>query len=146
MADASSAARGADSPSAGDADSPSARDAKSSSAAEAKGEVVRSNPSPVRPSTPLRGNAPIDWRKGGYTLLAATASEHGAAELAARHYRGHGLRTGIYLDEGIGSPAYRVVVGQFDTTEEAVAARNALLREGRKGAFLVGPLPKRGGK
>jgi len=78
--------------------------------------------------------------------MAATASEHGAAELAARHYRGQGLRTGIYLDDGIGSPAYRVIVGQFDTAEEAVAARNALLREGRKGAFLVGPLPKRGGK
>jgi hypothetical protein len=122
------------------------RDADSPSVPEAEGDVIKSKPSPSTPASPLRGRAPIDWQKGGYTLIAATASEHGAAELAAQQYRGQGLRTGIYLDDGLGSPAYRVIVGQFETAEEAVAARKALLREGRKGAFLVDPLPMRGGE
>ena len=105
-----------------------------------------SSASSLRPASSLRGDAPIDWKKGGYTLMAATASDHRAAEIAAEQFRGYGLRTGIYLDRGPGSPAYRVIVGQFGSAEAAVAARKVLLIEGLEGAFLVGPLPVRSGE
>lgn len=122
--------------------------AGSAGSAESRGTAgsagtAGSGRSRAKPASSLRGDAPIDWERGGFTLMAVTASEHKAAESAARQYSRQGLRTGIYVDEGVGSRAYRVVVGQFESEEAAVAARQALLREGRSGAFLVGPLPVR---
>lgn len=105
-----------------------------------------SNAPRPRPFTPLRGREPIHWQEGGFTLMAVTRFDQISAETSAREYRNKGLRTGIYVDEGLGSRAYRVVVGQFATEEQAAAARRTLLGEGWKGAFLVESLPSQAGK
>ncbi len=118
------------------------------SAEDGEPDVRASTSNAPRPApfTPLRGREPIHWQEGGFTLMAVTRFDQASAESSARRYRNLGLRTGIYVDEGVGSPAYRVVVGQFKTEEQAAAARRTLLGEGWKGAFLVESLPSQTGK
>ena len=92
--------------------------------------------------TSLRGSAPLDWSRGGFTLHVATSSTRPEAESYATNLRRNGFRTGIYKDDsGRGSAVYRVVIGQFADERQAVAARQQLLGEGRKGAFIVQRLP-----
>jgi hypothetical protein len=90
----------------------------------------------------LWGAGGLDWSRGGYTLLVSTHFTRKKAEEASLRFRSEGFRSGIFVDdEGPGSTAYRVVVGQFETSDPAVSARRNLIKEGRKGAFLVHPLP-----
>lgn len=106
------------------------------------------DPTPAKSNVPLnrdeslRGSEPINWSQAGYTLLAISASSRSAAEAAALKFRRKGYRSGIYLDDSrLGSAVFRVVVGQFGSELDAVAARNRILRESLHGAFIVAPLP-----
>ena len=100
----------------------------------AAGRAARSQPSP---GSALWSSEGIDWAKGGYTLLVATRLDQRVAERDALHYRREGYRTGIMVDDtGPGSTAYRVVVGQFATMDQAGNALKALTARDQYGSVI----------
>lgn len=64
---------------------------------------------------------------GGYAWLVASDLVRDRAERRMLRFRLEGLRASLYTDtSGPGSPAYRVLVGQFDTPEDALRSRDWL--------------------
>lgn len=84
-------------------------------------------PAPARvtfPRTALFGGGGVAEDAGGFTWVLRTDLWAERAEDLMLHHRLRGLRADVVVDStGPGSPAYRVVAGQFATSEEALAAR-----------------------
>ena len=91
--------------------------------------VEKASPSSGRrgltvPRTALFGSGGLSLEKGGYTWVLATDLWAERAQDRMRIYRLQGYRADIYIDTtGRGSPAHRIVVGQFATAGQARAAR-----------------------
>jgi len=80
-----------------------------------------------RTRTGLRGQETVDLRNGGYSWVVSTYLDRLAADYLLFELRRGGYRSAIFVDDqGPGSPAYRVLVGQFATTETAFAVREAV--------------------
>ena len=91
----------------------------------------------------LLGNAPLNRTAGTYTWVIASDLWKNRVETAMLQYRLQNYRAELYLDtSGVGSPAYRIILGQFATEEEARAARSWLPSAVRAHASLMefGPL------
>lgn len=89
-------------------------------------EVAPENaPEPVRVSrSDLYGSGGLRSAEGAYTWVVRSDLWGERARDQMLRYRLRGFRTDVYVDStGRGSPAYRVVVGQFSTSAEAVAVR-----------------------
>jgi hypothetical protein len=66
----------------------------------------------------------VDEDAGGFTWVLRTDLWAERAQDLMLHHRLRGLRADVVVDTtGLGSPAYRVVAGQFATPDEALAAR-----------------------
>ena len=69
--------------------------------------------------------------------MIATFLNQALAEKFVQQYRQLGNRAGVLIDtKGLGSTAYRVVLGQFATERDALAARRQLPRDIRSAAIL----------
>jgi len=85
----------------------------------------------------LYGGGGMVAETGGYTWVVATDLWAERARARMLRYRLCGFRADIQVDTaGRGSPAHRVVLGQFATRTEALAARPWLPEEAR-GAWLL---------
>ncbi len=84
---------------------------------------------PDEPETPLRGSTPVSVPPG-YTVVIGSGATEAEAEALAAPYRELGYRTGILAGTSRGRRLYRVGVGQFETLQDAIAARDGALREG----------------
>jgi len=84
---------------------------------------------PAEPATPSSGR--IDVARGGYTLVVGSLTEQAVAEAQAERFRqrfsGESLPVDVLVSTSDGVTRYRVVVGQVETVEEAVALKNRLL-------------------
>ena len=79
------------------------------------------------PRTALYGGRGLASEKGGYTWVVATDLWAERAHARMLRYRLRGFRADVYVDAaGRGSPAHRIVLGQFTTKQEALAARSWL--------------------
>jgi hypothetical protein len=101
---------------------------------------TRSSTSAARPSTgtervswearvngSLYGAKRIDQSLGGYTWVVGTHLDRFKAEELAKKYWEEGYRSGLVIDKsGAGSPAFRVVIGQFPTEADAIFAQRKL--------------------
>lgn len=68
----------------------------------------------------LFGPGGVSPSDGGYTWVVGSELWAARAKDQMLVYRLRGLRADIYVDrEGPGSPAYRIIIGQFPTEEEA---------------------------
>ena len=91
--------------------------------------VEKASPSSGRrgltvPRTALFGSGGLSLENGGYAWVLATDLWAERARDRMRVYRLQGYRADIYVDTtGRGSPAHRIVVGQFATVGQARAAR-----------------------
>ena len=74
------------------------------------------------PFPQLRGSEPVDPSEGGVTWRLRTLSIPTEGDALVRGLRRGGFRTAVVTD----GTAYYVVVGQFETADEAEAAREAL--------------------
>jgi hypothetical protein len=62
----------------------------------------------------LRSMEAVDLSQGGYTWVVASYLDRWAADVRLRELRKDGYRASIFVDDiGRGSPAFRVLVGQF---------------------------------
>lgn len=87
--------------------------------------------------TALFGGGGVTDDAGGFTWVLHTDLWEERAQDAMLYHRLRGLRADMVVDTtGRGSPAYRVVAGQFDTPEEALAAR-VWLPDGPEGTWLL---------
>ena len=66
----------------------------------------------------------------GYTWVVGTFLHREAAEASVQQLRSAGYRTGLIVEDetGAGSPAYRVIVGEYATTALALRDRDRLPR------------------
>ncbi len=86
----------------------------------------------------LRGYAAISRSPGTYTWVIASDLWRERLEASVLNYRLQNLRAELYQDpRGRGSPVYRIVVGEFETEEEALTARAWLPPNARKNAYLI---------
>lgn len=107
-------------------------------AAERREEDTRRTDTTSRRSPALYGAQGVDASAGGYTWVVATHLRRDQAEQEVQRYRALGYRAGVYVDDdGPGSTAFRVVIGQFATTDEALAARRILSGDVRLGMWLL---------
>ena len=84
------------------------------------------------PRKALYGGGGMVAETGGYTWVVATDLWAERARARMLRYRLRGFRADVYVDTGgWGSPAHRVVLGQFTTRTEALAARPWLPEEAR---------------
>jgi PKD repeat protein len=75
----------------------------------------------------LLGSGGVSLAAGGYTWVVASSLHDRPMRFRSLDYRLRGYRSGVFAAAtGSGSPAYRVVLGQFETTGAALAARSAL--------------------
>jgi PKD repeat protein len=75
----------------------------------------------------LLGSGGVSLAAGGYTWVVASSLHDRPMRFRSLDYRLRGYRAGVFATAAdSGSTAYRVVLGQFDTTEAALAARSAL--------------------
>jgi hypothetical protein len=87
--------------------------------------------------TALFGGGGVEEGTGGFTWVLASDLWEERARDRMLHHRLRGLRADVVVDTaGTGSPAYRVVAGQFATEAEALVAR-AWLPEGAAHAWLL---------
>src|SRR5690606_41017171 len=77
------------------------------------------------PTVPCRGSAGIDSGGGGATGVLASGSSDHATRVAAR-YRELGYRADVHTSQANGRTVHRVIVGQFDSFEEALRYRSDL--------------------
>lgn len=91
--------------------------------------AVQPKSAPVPPPvtrTGVRGGA-IDFSQGGYAWRVRSHFEQPRAEQEARRYKQAGYRVGLITDDkGPGSTAYRIIIGQFDSVEQALRAKPSL--------------------
>jgi len=79
--------------------------------------------------TPAEAPLRIDVSRGGYTLVVGSSTQRATAEAQAERFRqrfsGQSLAVDVLVGETTdGVTRYRVVVGQVETIEEAVALKN----------------------
>ena len=87
--------------------------------------------------TALFGGGGIEESDGGFTWVLASDLWEERARDRMLYHRLRGVRADVAVDTvGTGSPAYRVVAGQFATEAEALAAR-AWLPDGSTGVWLL---------
>lgn len=94
----------------------------------AEPELEEETGGPATPSTtdtPLRSANGIDEAAGGFTLIVFSDRSRNTANEVAQRFAEQGFRTGVLSSED-GPTRFRVGVGQFETLEEAVAARDQL--------------------
>lgn len=85
--------------------------------------VRRYHPDELRSSDGVRPTG------GGYGWLVGNYMDQSPAQQMLRQFRTRGFRTGILVDsQGGGSSVYRVVVGQFASTGNALAAKREVQR------------------
>jgi hypothetical protein len=102
---------------------------------------VPRRPGDTVPRNALYGGGGIVGETGGYAWVVATDLWAERARTRVLRYRLRGFRADVYVDTaGRGSPAHRVVLGQFTTRAEALAARPWLPEEAR-GAWLLELVP-----
>lgn len=83
-------------------------------------------PSPAVTRPGVRGGS-IDFAQGGYAWRVRSHFELPQAEQEARQYKQAGYRVGLITDDqGPGTTAYRIVIGQFDSVEQALRAKPGL--------------------
>lgn len=102
-------------------------------AATAAGDAVDQPPESDIPtdadqpvSTPLRSSDGIDPSAGGFTIVVYSERNEGTAQDVAEEYAGEGFRAGVVRSDEGGASRYRVGIGQFESLEAAMAARNEL--------------------
>lgn len=107
-------------------DDPAADPGETPAGADA-GEDAETAPSEAEvESTPLRSPDGIDTAAGGYTIVVFSETTQSSASEVVQRYREQGFRSDVVSSEEGGVTRYRVAVGQFETLEEAVDARNQL--------------------
>ena len=95
-----------------------------SAASAPAASAPRRTPRVSVPRAALFGPGGIDWAKGGYTWVLETDLWAARAQDRMRRHRLEGYRADLYVDTtGAGSPAHRLVIGQFATAAQARAAR-----------------------
>ena len=110
---------------------PPAADTLEDASTDTTGEIT----TPVAPATPPQetpAETPsalrIDVSRGGYTLVVGSSTQQAIAEALAERFRqrfsGQSLPVDVLVGESDGVTRYRVVVGQVETSEEAVALKN----------------------
>ncbi len=81
-------------------------------------------------TTPSSASQSIDRARGGWTLVIASRTQPGEAKAVLTTYRqrfrGEGLPTDILTGESSGQLRYRVTVGQYDSRQAAMTARQQL--------------------
>lgn len=77
-------------------------------------------------STALRGAGGISTADGGFTIVVFSEISEGSAENVAQRYEGQGFRSDVIPSQEGGGTRFRVGVGQFETLEDAMDARNEL--------------------
>jgi hypothetical protein len=101
------------------------------STGEVKTIEVPRRPRVTVPRRALYGGGGLVSETGGYTWVVATDLWPERARDRMLRYRLLGFRADIYVDSaGKGSPAHRIVLGQFATRTEALAARPWLPNDG----------------
>lgn len=85
-------------------------------------EPVEHEQAESEPLSPLRGTEGINMSSGGYTIVVASRAQPGPAATYAQNYRDRGLRASVLHGPHLGVSRYRVVIGQFQTENEALNA------------------------
>lgn len=95
-------------------------------------------PADASPEAMLMSTEGVIWSRGGYTWVVATSFSQFGAERLAQQYRRAGFRVGVWADTtGPGTTAYRVVIGQFATEAQALAARDTVQRQTTNQIWLL---------
>jgi len=94
------------------------------------------NPEPAAETPPETQTPPsaasqsIDRARGGWTIVVASRTQPGEAKAVLNTYRqrfrGEGLPTDILTGESSGQLRYRIAVGQYDSRQAAMTARQQL--------------------
>lgn len=95
-------------------------------ASPAAGDGTPTDPPPAESWEPLRSTDEIELTRDGYTIVVWSEVSRAQAAVEARRYSDQGFRTGVLEPQDDASNRLRVGVGQFDTVEEAAAARDSL--------------------
>ncbi len=120
-------------PTAAEQTPPPAADTLEDASADTTGEIttpVEEPPATSLQETPAETPSAlrIDVSRGGYTLVVGSSTQQAVAEAQAERFRqsfsGQSLPVDVLAGESDGVTRYRVVVGQVETSEEAVALKN----------------------
>lgn len=99
-------------------------DVRPASTSNSDPPALSSSPSSTRVSRSALYGSGIAPERGGYTWVVGSDLWGARAQSRVLSYRLRGLRAETYVKgAGSGSPAHRIVVGQFQTVEEALVAR-----------------------